>query len=219
MVEAVAVVVEAGFGIEVLRREAVAEEAGASAGPGDEPAEGIVGVPRKGAAVGVEIARYVAVVVVAGNVDNAVDREPQKPAYTTSSLERARKIPAPVVADRGCRIVCVGDALLHEVPVVVEERGRGIRRHLLHAAGFRVVEVRDEQDVVRRNRLQAAGCVVGERQDAVGEHVAVKVVCRLTQSHRVTENGSVLVEAVGGVGVRRGVERGLPQVAYAVVAV
>ena len=53
MVEAVAVVVEAGFGIEVLRREAVAEEAGASAGPGDELAEGIVGVPRYGTAVDV----------------------------------------------------------------------------------------------------------------------------------------------------------------------
>ena len=53
MVEAVAVVVEAGFGIEVLRREAVAEEAGAPAGPGDELAEGIVGVPRYGTAVDV----------------------------------------------------------------------------------------------------------------------------------------------------------------------
>ena len=75
MVEAVAVVVEAGFGIEVLRREAVAEEAGAPAGFGDEPAEGIVGVPRKGAAVDVKVAREVAVVVVAWNVDRAVDRE------------------------------------------------------------------------------------------------------------------------------------------------
>ena len=89
MVEAVAVVVEAGFGIEVLRRETVAEEAGAPAGPGDELAEGIVGIPRKCAAVGVEIARYVAVVVVAGNVDNAVDREPQKPTNAARSLERA----------------------------------------------------------------------------------------------------------------------------------
>ena len=75
MVEAVAVVVEAGFGIEVLRREAVAEEVGKRTRLGDELAEGIVGVPRKGAAVGVEIARDVAVVVVAWNVDNAVDRE------------------------------------------------------------------------------------------------------------------------------------------------
>ena len=54
MVEAVAVVVEASLGIivfcreamaeeaGVFCREAMAEEAGASAGPGDEPAEGIV---------------------------------------------------------------------------------------------------------------------------------------------------------------------------------
>ncbi len=42
MVKAITIVVEAGFGVEVLRGEAVAEEAGASAGPGDELAEGIV---------------------------------------------------------------------------------------------------------------------------------------------------------------------------------
>ena len=47
----------------------MAEEAGAPAGLGDELAEGIVGVPRKGAAVGVEVARDVAVVVVAWNVE------------------------------------------------------------------------------------------------------------------------------------------------------
>ena len=75
MVEAVAVVVEACLGVKVLGGEAVAEEAGASAGLGDEPAEGIVGVPRHGAAVGAEIARDVAVAVVAWNVDCAVDRE------------------------------------------------------------------------------------------------------------------------------------------------
>ena len=219
MVESVAVVVEAGFGIEVLRREAVAEEAGASAGPGDEPAEGVVGVPRKGAAVDVKVARDVAVVVVAGNVDNAVDREPQKPADSACALQRAREVFAPVVADRGGRVVCVGDSLLHEIPAVVEERGRGIWRHLLHTAGLRVVEVRDERNAVRRDRLQATGGVVGERQDAVEKHVAVCIVCRLTQSHRVTENGGVLVESVGRVGVRRGVERGLQQIAYAVIRI
>ena len=76
MVEAVAVVVEASLGIIVFCREAVAEEAGASAGPGDEFAEGIVGISRQGTTVGVEIARDVAVVVVAWNVDCAVNRKP-----------------------------------------------------------------------------------------------------------------------------------------------
>ena len=76
MVEAVAVVVEASLGIIVFCREAMAEEAGAPAGLGDELAEGIVGVPRKGAAVDAEIARDVAVAVVAGNVDCAVNRKP-----------------------------------------------------------------------------------------------------------------------------------------------
>ena len=81
MVEAVAVVVEASLSVIVFCRKAVAEEAGAPAGLGDELAEGIVGVPRKGAAVGIEVAHDVAVAVVAGNVDYAVDRQPQKPAY------------------------------------------------------------------------------------------------------------------------------------------
>ena len=75
MVEAVAVVVEASLGIIVFCREAMAEEAGAPAGLGDELAEGIVGIPRHGTAVGVEVARDVAVAVVAWNVDCAVDRE------------------------------------------------------------------------------------------------------------------------------------------------
>ncbi len=74
-VEAAAVVAEPRLGVEVLRGEAVAEEAGAPAGPGDELAEGIVGIPRHGTAVGVEVARDVAVAVVAWNVDCAVDRE------------------------------------------------------------------------------------------------------------------------------------------------
>ena len=147
MVEAAAVVAEPRLGVEVLRREAVAEEAGASAGPGDEPAEGIVGVPRKGAAVGVKVTHDVAVVVVAGNVDRAVNRKPQKPAYAARALQRAGEVFAPVVADCRCSIVCVGDSLFHEIPVVVE--------------------VRDERYAVRRDRLQPTGGVVGERQDAV----------------------------------------------------
>ena len=73
MVETVAVVVEACLGIEVLRREAVAEEVGKRTRLGNELAEGIVGVPRHGAGVGADIARDVAVAVVAGDVDYAVD--------------------------------------------------------------------------------------------------------------------------------------------------
>ena len=81
MVEAVAVVVEACLGVEVLRGEAVAEEAGASAGPGDELAEGIVGVPRKGAAVG----------AVDRHVELAVARDREKSAHSSRSLQRAEE--------------------------------------------------------------------------------------------------------------------------------
>ena len=69
MVEAVAVVVKAGFGIVVLRGEAVAEEVGEGAGLGYEIAKGIVGVLGNGVAAGIEVASDVAVVVVAWNVE------------------------------------------------------------------------------------------------------------------------------------------------------
>ena len=69
MVEAVAVVVEAGFGIVVFRGEAMAEEVGKRAGLGGEIAEGVVSVLRDGVAICVEVASDVAVVVVAWNVE------------------------------------------------------------------------------------------------------------------------------------------------------
>lgn len=65
MVEAVAEVVEAGLGIVVLRREAVAEEAGERTGLGDDVPEGAVGVPGDRVSVRIEVARDVAVRIVA----------------------------------------------------------------------------------------------------------------------------------------------------------
>ncbi len=71
MVEAVAVVVEAGFGIEVFCREAVSEEICKRAGLQNRVAEGVVCVLRNGVAGRVEVARYVAVVVVERNIELA----------------------------------------------------------------------------------------------------------------------------------------------------
>ena len=89
MVEAVAVVVEAGFGIVVFRGEAMAEEVGKRAGLGDEIAEGVVGVLRDGVAICVEVASDVAVVVVAWNVDRAIHGEVKQPADAASVLQIA----------------------------------------------------------------------------------------------------------------------------------
>lgn len=89
MVEAVAVVVESGFGIVVLRGEAVAEEVGEGAGLGYDIAKGIVGVLGDGVAVGIEVAGDVAVVVVAWNVDRAIDGEVKQPADAASVLQIA----------------------------------------------------------------------------------------------------------------------------------
>ena len=69
MVEAVAVIVETGFDIVVLCREAVSEKIGERARLRYVIAEGVVGVLGNGVTVCVEVASYVSVVVVAWNVE------------------------------------------------------------------------------------------------------------------------------------------------------
>ena len=89
MVEAVAVVVKTGFGIVILRGEAVAEEVGERAGLGDDFTESVVGVLRDGVAAGVEVASNVAVVVVAWNVDRAIHGVVKQPADAASVVQIA----------------------------------------------------------------------------------------------------------------------------------
>ena len=72
MVEAVAVVVEAGFGVKVFRREAVAEAVCERASLGDELAKGIVCVDGYCVARGIKIARDIAVCIVAGDIGCAI---------------------------------------------------------------------------------------------------------------------------------------------------
>ena len=86
MIETVTVVVEAGFDVEVLCREAMAEEIGEGAGLGDDVAESVVSILGNGVAVYVEVTSDVAVVVVAWNVDHAVAGEVKQPAYATRPL-------------------------------------------------------------------------------------------------------------------------------------
>ena len=69
MVEAVAVVVELSYGVIVFSREAVAEQVNKRAGCGDEITEGVVRVLGNCVASSIKVARDIAVVVVAGNVD------------------------------------------------------------------------------------------------------------------------------------------------------
>ena len=75
MVETVAVVVEAGFGIVIFCRETMAEETGERAGLRDGVAEGIVGVLCDRIAVGVKVARDISVIVIERNINCAVDCE------------------------------------------------------------------------------------------------------------------------------------------------
>ena len=88
MVEAVTVVVEAGFSIAVLRRKAVAEEVGEGAGLRDCAAEVVILVCGDDVAGFVYVLGDVAVVVVCGEVDLAVARDRKEAAYSARALER-----------------------------------------------------------------------------------------------------------------------------------
>ena len=169
MRETKAIIVEPCFGIEILHREAVAEEVGKRAGLGDDAAEVVVFVGGDDVAGLVYVLGDVAVVVVAWNVDRAVDGEVNQSADAACALGAAGEVFAPIVAHGRCCAVRVGNALLYEVPVVVEESSRCFGCHILHAAGFRVVGVREDMNAVRGNSLQPIGGIVGERQDAVGK--------------------------------------------------
>ena len=126
----------------------MAEERREGAALRERAAESVVGVLRDGVAVGIEIARDVADVVIVGDIRHAIDGQVQQASDAACALQRAGKIFAPEVADRRCCAIRVGNAFLHKVPPVVEEGCGGFRRNFLHSAGFRVVEVGDEQHAI-----------------------------------------------------------------------
>ncbi len=98
-VVAVAVVVEVGFGVVILRREAVGEDVGHVAVLVDRVAEGVVGVFGDEFAVLVPVADHVAVVVVAREVEVAVDADGDEPADAAGPLQRAGEVRPPEVRD------------------------------------------------------------------------------------------------------------------------
>ena len=73
-VETVAVVTKFRFGIVILCREAMAEEVGKGAGLGNDAAEVVVLVNCDDVAGFINVLRYVAVVVVGGEIELAVTR-------------------------------------------------------------------------------------------------------------------------------------------------
>ena len=180
MVEAVAVVVKTGFGIEVLCREAMPEEVGKRAGLGDEFSEGIVCVLRNSIAVLVKVARDIADVVVERNIDRAVNREVEKPTDATCALQRSGNVFAPVVTDRRRRAVRVGDALFYEVPVIVEEGCSRFWRDLLDAAGLGIIEISQSEDAVGRDCFQAARSIVCKCAGSICQKISIKVVCEFS---------------------------------------
>ena len=148
MVEAVAVIVEAGFRVEVFGRETVTEDVGERAGLRDGVAESVVGVGGNGFSGGIKVAGNVSVVVVERDVDGIVDRKVEESSDAARTLQCAGEVFAPIVTDCGRGAVCVGDALLNEVPVIVEEGCRCFRRYLANTARLRIVEVGDDQNAI-----------------------------------------------------------------------
>ena len=101
----------------------MAENVREMAGLRDGVAESVVGVLRNCGTGRVEETGYVSVVVVERDVDGIVDRKVEESADAASALQRAGEVFAPIVTDCGRGAVCIGDALLDEVPVIVEEGG------------------------------------------------------------------------------------------------
>ena len=114
MVEAVAVIVEAGFRVDVFGRETVTDDVGERAGLRYGVTESVVGVLRDCVAGSVKVAGDVAVVVVERDVDGIVDRKVEESADAARTLQCAGEVFAPIVTDCGRGAVCVGDALLDE---------------------------------------------------------------------------------------------------------
>ena len=121
MVEAVAVIVEAGFRVDVFGRETVTDDVGERAGLRYGVTESIVGVLRDCVAGSVKVAGDVAVVVVERDVDGIVDCKVEESADTARTLQCAGEVFAPVVMDCRSYTVRISDALLNKVPVIVEE--------------------------------------------------------------------------------------------------
>ena len=134
MVEAIAVVVEAGFGVVVFGREAMAEEVRKISGLGNRIAEGVIGVRRDDCAGRIAVMGYISVVVVEGHIDRPVDSEIEKSADTTRPLKRTGEVLAPRILDDRIRPVRVRDPLFDEIPIVIEVSRRRLGRHLADAA-------------------------------------------------------------------------------------
>ena len=121
------------------------------------PSRSYVGSRRGAEAQRIEVAGDVSVVVVERNIElvsggvrsgGVADSEVEKPADAPCALQRSRNVFAPTVADRRGCAVRVGDALLDQIPAVVEERRHRLWRDLPDAARLGVIEVRDVRDTV-----------------------------------------------------------------------
>ena len=222
MVEPIAVVVQSRLDVEVLRREAMAEDAGERAALRNRATEGVVDIGGNGYTIGIDITRDVAVVVVARNIDRAIHHEVEQPGDAACALERAGEVLAPVVVNRRSSAIRVGNMFFDEIPVVVEEGRRRFGRGLADTAGSAVIVIRGEQHAVRGNGDEAVRRVVGVCANTIRKHVPVHIVCWLTQRRRDRRAflyHRVLIELVGGVDFGCKIKRGTQQIPNLVVGV
>ena len=109
-----------------FRRKAEGELGGERAGGGEEIAVGIVDVLRGEVARFGDVGDDVAVVVVAGEMEHAVERDRKQSAHAARALLRAGEVGSPEAFARARRAVCEDDALKNDVAVVPDERVRRV---------------------------------------------------------------------------------------------
>ena len=117
---------------------------------------------------------------------------------------------------------CVGLGVcefLDELPAVIDEGCGVARRPLRYAAAHVIVGIRDDADAVGEGGDESILGVPGVRPDAVRCQVAVEVVGRLPQRRWGAEDGRVLIQGVGRVSRRGGVDRRCRMAADEVVGV
>ena len=124
MVEPITVIVQSRLDIKILRREAVAEDVGESAGLRDRADEVVVDIRGDNHASLVDVLHDVAVAVVDREVEAAISGDGEETADATGSLKGVGEIESPEVLDLGHvggDAVDGGGELVDDVPVVPHE--------------------------------------------------------------------------------------------------
>ena len=102
----------------------MAEEVGEGTGLGDRAAKVVILVRGNDVAGFVYVLRDIAVVVVCGEVEQAIARDCKKAAHAARTLKRIREIESPEVlylCDVSCAAINGGDCFVNQIPIVIDK--------------------------------------------------------------------------------------------------